>query len=421
MSVESKIRDFLKKGKEIEESLQLAEEVNELEEKAAAENLKPNATPGDSTNPTQGSSNPNPEMQDLSGTGDKHGGLTSPIGKAASAKLSKMGELENQGAGQAPNYEGGEDTASVVAQPSSKGNVHQEEVDEIDPFSGDVISEDEEVVAEEETEEETEEEVEVVAEEEEVESEEESDESTEETLFEADIQTLFADEEHLSEGFKVKAAELFETVVTARLANEIETIQTELAEEAAAETEKFKTDMVEKIDSYLNYVAENWMKENELAIERGLRTEITEDFIKSLKTVFQEHYIEVPEEKYDVLDEMQNEIEALKGKLNEQIEATVDLKGQNEAMLRQKAIAEASEDLTMTESEKLASLLEDVEFGDSEIFAEKVAVVKETYFPKQGASDISEDKLTDTVDSNFLDEGNYINKYAQAISKQIKK
>ena len=120
MSVESKIRDFLKKGKEIEESLQLAEEVNELEEKAAAENLKPNATPGDSTNPTQGSSNANPEMQDLSGTGDKHGGLTSPIGKAAAAKLSKMGELQNQGAGQAPNYEGGEDTASVVAQPSSK-------------------------------------------------------------------------------------------------------------------------------------------------------------------------------------------------------------------------------------------------------------------------------------------------------------
>ena len=117
-----------------------------------------------------------------------------------------------------------------------------------------------------------------------------------------------------------RLSQLFETVVTARLANEIETIQIELAEEACAETEKFKTDMVEKIDSYLNYVAENWMKENELAIERGLRTEITEDFIKSLKTVFQEHYIEVPEEKYDVLDEMQNEIEELKGKLNEQIE-----------------------------------------------------------------------------------------------------
>jgi TolA-binding protein len=179
--------------------------------------------------------------------------------------------------------------------------------------------------------------------------------------------------------------------------------------------------MVEKVDQYLNYVAENWMKENELAIERGLRTEITEDFIKSLQVVFKEHYIEVPEEKYDVLGEMEQQIEELKGKLNEQIEATVDLKGQNETMLRQKVIAEASEDLTLTEAEKLTSLLADVEFGDSEIFAEKVAVVKETYFPKQGASAISEEKLTDTVDSSFLDETSSINKYAQAISKQIKK
>ena len=414
MSVESKIRDFLKKGKEIEESLQLAEEVNELEEKAAAENLKPNATPGDSSMPAQGSSNPNPEMQDLSGTGDKHGGLTSEIGKAAAAKMGKAADLTNQGAGQAPNYEGGDDTASVVGQSSSKGNVHQEGFDEVDPFSGEVINEDEEAVEEEE--------VEVVAEESAEESEEESEESqeSEETLFEADIQTLFADEEHLSEGFKVKAAELFETVVTARLANEIESIQSELAEEAAAETAKFKEDMVEKVDQYLNYVAENWMKENELAIERGLRTEITEDFIKSLQVVFKEHYIEVPEEKYDVLGEMEQQIEELKGKLNEQIEATVELKGLNEGMLREKVIAEAAEDLTLTEAEKLTSLLSDVEFGDSEIFAEKVSVVKETYFPKQGA-ETSDEKLTDTVDSSFLDETSSINKYAQAISKQIKK
>ena len=136
-------------------------------------------------------------------------------------------------------------------------------------------------------------------------------------------------------------AELFETVVTARLANEIESIQSELAEEAAAETAKFKEDMVEKVDQYLNYVAENWMKENELAIERGLRTEITEDFIKSLQVVFKEHYIEVPEEKYDVLGEMEQQIEELKGKLNEQIEATVELKGLNEGMLREKVIAES--------------------------------------------------------------------------------
>ena len=409
MSVESKIRDFLKKGKEIEESLQLAEEVNELEEKAAAENLKPNATPGDSKNPTQGSSNPSPEMQDLSGTGDKHGGLTSSIGKAAADKMSQSGELTNQGAGDAPNFEDDEDPRKVVAQPSSKGNVHQEETEE---------SEEEEVIAEDESVEEESEEVEVVAEEESAEDAEE--ESEGENLFEGDIQNLFADEEHLSEDFKVKAAELFETVVTARLANEIESIQSELAEEAEAAQAKFQDDMVEKIDSYLNYVAENWMKENELAIERGLRTEITEDFIKSLKTVFTEHYIEVPEEKYDVLGEMESEIEELKSKLNESIEREVSLSSEKESMLREKIIAEASEDLTMTESEKLSGLLADVDFGDAELFAEKVSVVKENYFPKQGV-ETDDEKLTDTVDSAYLDESSSINKYAQAISKQIKK
>lgn len=405
MSVESKIRDFLKKGKEIEEALDLVEEVNELEEKAAAENLKPNATPGDSKNPTQGSSNPSPEMQDLSGTGDKHGGLTSSVGKAAADKMSQSGELTNQGAGDAPNFEDEEDPRKVVMQASSKGNVAREEVEE---------SEEEEVISEEEADSE-EEETEVVAEEEEVEEEDDS-----ENLFEGDIMNLFADEEHLSEDFKVKAADLFETVVTARLANEIESIQSELAEEFAAEKEQFKEEMVEKIDSYLNYVAENWMKENELAIERGLRTEITEDFIKSLKTVFTEHYIEVPEEKYDVLGEMESEIEELKSKLNESIEREVALSSEKETMMREKIIAEASEDLTMTESEKLSSLLVDVDFGSSELFAEKVSVVKENYFPKQSV-ETEDEKLTDTVDSSFLEESSSINKYAQAISKQIKK
>jgi hypothetical protein len=407
MSVESKIRDFLKKGKEIEESLQLAEEVNELEEKAAAENLKPNATPGDSKNPTQGSSNPSPEMQDLSGTGDKHGGLTSSIGKAAADKMSQSGELTHSGAGDAPNYETDEDPRKVVNQSSSKGNVNQEEVEE---------SEEEEVIAEDEVVEESEE-VEVVSEEESIEDAEEEVEG--ESLFEGDIAGLFADEEHLSEDFKVKAAELFETVVTARLANEIEGIQAELAEEADAAQAKFQDDMVEKIDAYLNYVSENWMKENELAIERGIRTEITEDFIKSLKTVFTEHYIEVPEEKYDVLGEMQTEIEELKGKLNESIESQVSLTKEREDMLREKIIAEASDDLTMTESEKLSSLLADVDFGDSELFAEKVSVVKENYFPKQGVD--TGEVMSDTVDAGHLDEGTSINKYAQAISKQIKK
>jgi hypothetical protein len=414
MGVESKIREMLAKGKEVESALN--EETQELDEAGAAENLKPNATAGDSKNPTQGDSNPNPEIQDLSGTGDKHGGLTSAIGPASASKVGDAPRPANTGAGQAPNYDGGEDTASVVAQKSSEGIRTQKEEEEVE----------DEVIAEVE---ETEEEVVSESEVEEVESEEEEDtevsaetEEQEETLFENDIKNLFADEEHLSEEFKVKAAELFETVVTARLANEMESIQKELEEQSNIERESFKEEMVGKIDQYLNYVAENWMKENELAIERGLRTEITEDFIKSLKTVFAEHYIEVPQDKYDVLGEMQDEIEELKKKLNESVEAQINLTTDRESLMRSKIIGEISEDLTLTEQEKLTSLVEDVDFGSAEMFAEKVSVVKENYFPKQETvKEESDSVMTDTVPEELLEDNTPVNRYAQAISRQVKK
>ena len=414
MGVESKIRELLAKGKEVESALN--EETQELDEAGAAENLKPNATGGDSSNPTQGNSNPNPAIQDLSGTGNPEGGLTSAIGPASASKLGDAPRPANTGAGKAPNYNDGEDPKNVVAQKSSEGIRTQKEEEEVE----------DEVIAEDEVDN-KEEEVVAESEVEEVESEEEEDtevsetEEQEETLFENDIKNLFADEEHLSEEFKVKAAELFETVVTARLANEMETIQKELEEQSQIEKETFKEEMVGKIDQYLNYVAENWMKENELAIERGLRTEITEDFIKSLKQVFAEHYIEVPQDKYDVLGEMQDEIESLKKKLNESVEAQISITGEREALLRSKVIGEAAEDLTLTEQEKLTQLLEDVDFGSTEMFAEKVSVVKENYFPKQEQTLTEEsEKMTDTVDEAFLEEGGTINKYAQAISRQLK-
>ena len=415
MGVESKIREMLAKGKEVESALN--EETQELDEAGAAENLKPNATGGDKTNPTQGDSNPNPAIQDLSGTGNPEGGLTAAIGPASASKLGDAPRPANQGAGDAPNYNDGEDPKNVVAQKSSEGVRTQKEEEEVE----------DEVIAEDEVE--NEEEVVSESEVEEVESEEEEDtevsaeaEEQEETLFENDIKNLFADEEHLSEEFKVKAAELFETVVTARLANEMESIQKELEEQSNIERESFKEEMVGKIDQYLNYVAENWMKENELAIERGLRTEITEDFIKSLKQVFAEHYIEVPQDKYDVLGEMQDEIESLKKKLNESVEAQINLTTDRESLMRSKIIGEISEDLTLTEQEKLTSLVEDVDFGSAEMFAEKVSVVKENYFPKQETlTEESTEVMTDTVPEELLDEGSTVNKYAQAISRQLKK
>ena len=381
MGVESKIREMLAKGKEVESALN--EEFQELDEAGAAANLTPNSTGGDAKNPTQGDSNANPAIQDLSGTSNPEGGLTSEVGKAAASKIGGAPKPANSGAGKATNYKDGVDPKTVVAQKTSAG-VESESTD----------LEDTEV------------------------TEEES------TLFENDIQNLFADEEHLSEEFKIKAADLFETVVTARLSNEIEGIQKELEEQALIEKETFKEDMVQKIDQYLNYVAENWMKENELAIERGLRTEITEDFISSLKTVFAEHYIEVPQDKYDVLGEMQDEIEVLKKKLNESVEAQISITGQREQLLRSKIIGESTEDLTLSEREKLTSLVEDVDFGSAEMFAEKVTVVKDNYFPKQGQVQSlteSDNVMTDTIDEEYQDDGGSISKYAQAITKQLRK
>lgn len=392
MGVESKIRELLVKGREVEEALN--EEVQELDEKAGLPNSKDQ---GDKTPPAQGSSNANPEKEDLSGSDDK-GGLTSPVGKAASAKASKDNTLPSgQGAGDAPNYSTTDDPKSVVNQGSSKGNVAKEEVE----------SEDEEleIVSEEETEE-----FEVVSEEEV--------EETEEHLHEADLTGLFESEENLTEDFKVKAAEIFEAMVVARVSNEMDSIRADLEEEFTIQQETFKEEMVEKIDSFLSYVAENWMKENELAIERGLRTEITEDFIAGMKTLFAEHYIEVPEEKYDVLGEMQDKIDALETKLNESIEEKINITNEKNALQRQAVVTEACADLTVTEAEKFAKLVEDVEFGDVEVFAEKVSVIKENYFPKQKT--VSEDKLEDTVDSKYIAENSHISKYAQAISNSVK-
>lgn len=399
MNVENKIREFLAKSREVGT---LSEELQELDE---AQALAPNVKPGDSSNPTQGSSNANPEMQDLSGTGNKEGGLTSEVGKAAASKISKDGTLPSgNGAKEAPsNFENEDTPEKVVNMSGSKGNVHQEEVE----------AEAEEVIAEDEASE-----VEYAIAEEEVSSEEVIEE--EETLFGSDIQGLFESEENLSEEFKVKAAGIFEAVVTARIANEMEAIEADLREEVQGQQETFKEELVEKLDSFLSYVAENWMKENELAIERGLRSEITEDFISGMKTLFAEHYIEVPEEKYDVLGEMQDKIESLESKLNESLEEKIEIVAEKVALQRKAIISEASVDLTLTEAEKFAKLVEDIDFGSEDIFAEKVAVVKENYFPKQGQQSISEDKLEDTVDGDYAIENSNISRYAQAISKSAK-
>ena len=390
MAIESKIRELLAKASEVETALseEVVNTAETIEEGAANRPL--DKAQGDTSAPLQGDSNANPEMQDLSGSANKEGGLTSEVGKAASSKATKDSTLPaGNGAGEAPNYDSKEDPKNVVAQASSKGNVHQEETE------GEVVTEVDE------TEEETIEEDVLV---------DNSD---------IDVEALFADEEGLTEEFKTKAASLFEAVVVAKVNSVVEGIENTLREENEKAQVEFKDEMVEKIDGYLNYVAENWMKENELAIEKGLRTEVTEDFINGMRTLFAEHYIDVPTEQYDIIGEMTTEIDELKAKLDESIEEKMSLVEEKVVLQMAEVISEASQDLTMTDAEKLGKLLESVEFGNKELYAEKVAVIKENYFPKAKVSE--DDKMSDTVEGSFADSSSPMSIYSQAITNAVKK
>ena len=364
---------------------------------------------GDASNPTQGSSNANPEMQDLSGTGNAEGGLTSPVGKAAAGKESKDTTLpKGAGAKEAPsNFTNDKPSETDVMKKASAGNVAKEEVE----ADEEVIAEDEvvtdEVIAEDEA----------VAEDAEEISEEEV--SVEEAaLFEADLKALFADEEHLTEEFKVKAAEVFEAVVTSRVSAEIAQIEEELTEAANVEFESQLEQMTENIDKYLSYVTENWMAENQIAIESGIRTEVTESFIKGLQQVFSEHYIEVPEDKYDVMTEMQTQIDELTAKLDEQVESNIAIKEEAITLKKQAVFAKISEGLASTEAEKFATLVEDITYTGMDSYEQKLQVVKENYFPAE--KPLTEAKLEDTFEAADEVTTGVMSKYAQAISKSTK-
>ena len=237
-----------------------------------------------------------------------------------------------------------------------------------------------------------------------------------------DIASVFSGDENLSEEFKTQAASIFEAAVIARVNNEVEKLTDELAEEAARQIETIKESLVDKVDSYLGYVVEQWMKDNEIAVERGLRTEVAEDFMLGLKNLFQEHYFEVPEDKVDVLEDMAVKVDDATDKLDEAIRANIELKAQLDAVMRDRVMESASRGLTATDAEKLAKLLEGVEYGDEKLFTEKVRVIKESYFPA-GAFNSPEKMLEEEVQhgSKPVEASPHMQRYVQALSRTVKK
>ena len=233
----------------------------------------------------------------------------------------------------------------------------------------------------------------------------------------ADVEALTKDED-LSEDFKAKASTIFEAALKSKVSEMKKKMNASYEEKLKEETEAQKAELTEKVDSYLNYVVEEWMKENSIAIERGIKGEIAEDFISGLKKLFEDHYIDVPDEKYNVLEDQASKIEELEKKLNEQVEKNVELNKANGEMKRQDIIDEMSSDLADTAKEKFNKLAEEVEYSNEKDFTTKVSTIKESYFGKKVEASGNEiDEVVAGDSSQPEDLSNAMAAYTAAISK----
>ena len=249
-------------------------------------------------------------------------------------------------------------------------------------LEGEEISEDEapatdEVVAEEETTEE-----EVVAEEETTEEEVVAEEEDYKVDVEQDVQALFEGEE-LSEEFQSKARTIFEAAIKEKVSEIKENLQTAYEQALVEEVASVRDELTERVDAYLEYVADEWIQENQLQVESGLKTEMTESFLEGMKSLFEEHYVSVPEDKYDVLESMVDKLDEMESKLNEQIERNVALNQRLAESNSDVILADVSEGLALSQKEKLASLASNVEFESETDYREKLVKLKESYFPSK--------------------------------------
>jgi hypothetical protein len=233
-----------------------------------------------------------------------------------------------------------------------------------------------------------------------------------------ELNALVESEATLSDEFKEKTAVIFEAAVKSKLSEEIDRLESQYKEELEEELSSTKSEMVEKVDSYLNYVVENWMKENELQVENGLRTEIAEGFMSKLKDLFSESYIEVPESKVDLVDELAEQVEELESKLNETTQKVIDQSGELEEMKKEEIIRESSSDLADTQVEKLKTLVNDLDFEDAEKFAEKVKTVKEAHFSNEpsGSDEIISEESEGESDE-LIESSSSMDKYVTALRK----
>lgn len=357
MSIENKIKELLARS-------QSAEQLNEEEMGAAGVTKDTSikaANQGDTTPPMQGSS----QKADYEERDEKEENQGAVVSKSTPSSPRPA----NSGPGAAPNYVNTADPTSVVNMPASSGNK---------PMG------------------------------------EETAQST--PSLKEQLTAIFGDD--LSEDFRDKATAIFEAAVIARVNEEMEKVSSKLEEQSQAKLEEMTEGLIDKVDSFMNYVVEQWMEENQLAVESGLRTEIAEDFMQGLKVLFQENYIEVPEDKIDVVEELQSTSEQLEGKLNESLQKNIELAEELSELKKAIVLSEMSGDLADTEAEKLQKLVEGVNFDNDELFREKVKVIKENYFPKAQKTSPEEQLLTEEAPIQASNDA--MSKYVQALSRAIK-
>ncbi len=292
---------------------------------------------------------------------------------------------------------------------------------EEEEIEGDVVAEDEsitdEVVSEEE---ETTDEI--VSEEET--TEEEIVEEEEVIDVETDIQALLEGEE-LSEDFTNKARTIFEAAIRSKIAEMKEQVQSEYEDNLIEQVQSIKEELTDRVDSYLEYVADEWVAENQLAVENGLKTEMTESFLNGMKSLFEDHYVSIPEEKYDVIESMVDKLDEMEGKLNEQIDKNVALNKRLAESVADVIFAEVAEGLALSQKDKFATLAENVEFESEESYREKLATLRKSYFPENASvqRDESENLSEETQSTNYQTTpvSSSMERYLQTLNRVSKK
>jgi hypothetical protein len=291
-------------------------------------------------------------------------------------------------------------SATPVATPGQGGGMKEEAEDELEV---------EEVISEEDSEE--------IAEEEEVVVEEDVD-----SYIDEDVNALLSGEEELSEEFKEKAKLVFEAALLAKTKEIQSSLEEHYAVALTEEIEEIKLELTERVDSYLEYVSSEWLEENALAIESGLKTEITESFINGMKGLFEEHYVSMPEEKYDVLESMVEKLDEMEAKLNEQIQRNVALNKKLSESVADTILNHVSEGLAVSQKDKLASLAESVEFESEDDYYQKLVTLRESYFPRNAGIPANEtENLTEEANFQEVTHSHSMDAYLRALSNVAKK